>query len=234
MAIFKSADFVRVPGAARQYKNINTGAVISRRKYLELKRGVTLEDYAEINRQTNPTLAAVRPARGRASALKKSATEQKIIADARIEDAQRRNEIKNKNKLIAAKSRTVRVKKFRPDLLKPGHQAIRISFNEYSDYVKLFNDAKASGKVLSYGLGMVGFMENGNDVDDRGITVFHLRAFDRVVSENDFNERMADELEARSYFRFSHFYMHIHFKKEYWLARAQRAKARSAKKRNLF
>jgi hypothetical protein len=234
MAIFKSADFERVPGAARQYKNKSTGEVISRRKYLELKRGVTLEEFAQLNKQTNPELYAARPARGRTSAVKKSPTERAIIAEARLEDMQRRKDIANKNKLMAAKTRKVRTRKFRLDMLKAGRQAVRISFNDYDEYVTLFKDAKATGKVLSYGLGIIGFMENGYDVDDRGITVFHLRAFDKLIPEDEFNERMTDELEARSYFVFSHFYMHVHFKKEYWLAKAQRAKARSAKKRSLF
>ena len=236
-----SSDFERVKGdSARRYRNKKTGEIISRRQWLQLKAGTTLENKAKMNRLTNQKLSELRPARGRASALKKSEVEKELIAEARIEDRARRMELaeqaKRERQLKLIKDRKakkhVRAKKFNVRLLKPGRLGVRIPFNEYDEYVEIFKDAKASGKVLAYSLGLAGYDER--DGKDLGITVFTLRAFDRPIKEDAFNDAMADELEERSYFMFTNFFMYLAFKKEYALQKTQRAKAREQRKRNLF
>jgi len=227
------ANFERVPGPARQYRNTDTGEIISRRKYLEQKRGVSNEMFAKMNAVTNPELAALRPARGRKSALKLSKTEQELIAQARLEDKLRQREIREEakkkreiEKLLKKRGTKKQIKRRRITgaLLQPGRMGRRIPFETYDDYVEMFKEAKAGGKVKFYGLGMQGYHENtGQELD---ITVFTMRTLTRPIPEDEFFAVMEEALEERLYFVFTNYWMHLAFSKEYAAQRAAKAKNR--------
>jgi len=231
------ATYVRVPGKERNYVNTDTGQVISRRQYLKQKRGgLSNETYARIN-ATNDKLEQVsRPARGRSSLLKKTETEKNFIAQARIEDQLKKLEIAQKNKeeraLERVKQRKANKKtKIYKDIsrtLQPGKKGRRVAFDTYDEYVAYFNDAKRSGKIRFYALGVEGYHEN----DGRTLTatVFTMRTFDKPIPEPIFEAEMDNAIEEWSYFVFTNYWMHLAFAIEYAAKRRETAKARKRRK----
>lgn len=222
------ARFTQLPGSARRFLDNVTGEEVSRRVRDEyLRAGMTNEQLANINARENPLLAAARPAKGRKSILKLSEVERNLIAQARIEDKLRRAEIaaeqkafKEAEKLLAkrTKKKVIKRKKITGALLQPGRMGRRVPFEDYSDYVEMFKEAKAGGKVKFYGLGMQGYHEtSGKELD---ITVFSLRTFTRPIPRDEFDEAMADAIETRAYFIFENYWMHLAFSKEYAAQRA--------------
>lgn len=222
------ARFTRVPGSARRYLDTLTGNEVSRRTYQQYMRaGTTNEQLAEINRSQNPLLSAARPAKGRKSALNLSEAERNLIAQARIEDRLRRAEIaaqtkeqKRIEKELAKRGKKKQIKRRRITgaLLKPGKKGRRVPFESYEDYLEMFKDAKRGGIVLFYGLGMEGYHETtGKPLD---ITVFTMRTLSKPVSEQEFNDRMEENLEEYSYFVFQNYWMHLAFSEEYAAKRA--------------
>lgn len=242
----KSTDFESLKNAKRQYRNIKTGEVISKRAYDTIRRGgITNEKAAILERIKNPVLAASRPAKGKKSLLKLPENEQLVIAKARIEDEKRKKEIAKQlrdenafnKKFNKEVNKKVRVKKIRPQLLKTGSKGARISFNDYDDYLKLFNDGKKAtvrvgGKTIpllfAYGLGMVGVDEREDSGEPKklAVTVFTMKAFDKPISEKDFYGAMKDELDDRAYFKMSHYFMHLAFSIDYARDRKQRGAKR--------
>ena len=244
--MLKSSDFLPLRNKARQYQNIKTGEIVSRRQYQKVARGgLTNEQFAEFNKITNPKLAASMPARGRKSILKLPKNERDVIAQARIEDAKQKAAIlkdKKEAKLLEqriakASAKKVKRKKIRPHLLKAGNKGARISFNNYGEYLDAFNEGKntfttVNGKrvplLIAYGIGMVGVSEK--DGKELGITIFTMRAFDSPIDEDDFNDMVQDELVERPYFLLSHFFMHLAFSIDY--AKQKRDTALSRKGKN--
>lgn len=233
------ANFVRVPGAKREYQNVDTGEVISRRQYLKQKRGgITNEEYARMSRITNQTISELRPARGRASALKKSDTEKEMIAQARIEDRLRRAEIAEAQKVdrelqrILDRKRAAKQKKVKhlsARILKAGQMGARVPFYTYEDYERLFKEGKSDRNIAAYGLGINGF--DTSTGEERSITVYTLRDFSRIIARFDFYETMEEEIESRSYFEFTNYYMHVAFKVEFVRQRKETMKSRKPKSR---
>lgn len=228
----KTSDFYPLRNKERQYKHKTTGEIISRRQWQKIKRGgMSNEKFAELNRVTNEKLQVLQPARGRKSALKKTDTEKEMIAEARIEDRQRREQIAIserearllERRIKKAQAKRVRAKAIRPQLLKAGNMGARISLNDYNDYLKAFEQGKNATVrlkngariplVFSYGLGMVGVNENTGQ--DLGITVFTMRTFDRPIAMDEFYDEMEATLAERAYFVFSHYFMHVAFSKAY-------------------
>lgn len=211
--------FERIPGPKREYRNILTGEIVGRRtrdKYY--RAGLTNEKLAELNKVTNLDLALSRPARGRASILKKEPTERELILAARKEDLKRRKEIAAEQKELKAIERQIRkqeLKKVRRNrvtnaILKGGARGARVSFNTYDEYLKSLKEAKALGTVEGYGLGMVGYDDKSGE--SRAITVFTMQSIrNRPISEEVFEERFDEEREERLYFVFQHYFMHVAF-----------------------
>lgn len=228
------ARFTALNNKTRQYIDNTTGEIISRRQYQQRSRGgITNELNARLNAAKNPELAAIRPARGRASALKKTETEKHLIAQARLEDAARRKEIAAEKKAereaekLLAKRATKKVHKRRKitmSVLKPGHKGARLPFDNYDDYVAMFWEAKRGGKVIFYGLGASGYHENtGKELD---ITVFTMRTLTNPIPETLFNDEMDAAIEEISYFEFSHYWIHLAFKEEFAQQRATKKRAK--------
>lgn len=233
------ATYVRVPGPKREYQNAETGEIISRRQYLKQKRGgITNEEYARMSRITNQSISELRPARGRASGLNKSEVEKEMIAQARIEDRLRKAEIAAEQKVdrdlqrILDRKRNAKRKKVKhlsTRILKAGHMGARVPFYSYEDYVKLFNEGKSDRNVAAYGLGINGF--DSSTGEERSITVFTLRDYSRIISASDFYDTMNEEIESRSYFEFTNFYMHVAFKVEFVRQRKEAQQSRKPKSR---
>lgn len=231
--------FISLKDAGRNYLDTLTGETVSKRQRDKALRGsISNEMAAKMNKITNPELALSRPARGRTSLLKKSATERELIAQARIENEQRKLEQHKRDiaekarlRMLARKAnKKVNRKTISTRLLKAGHMGARVPFNTYAEYLVMLKEAKATGQIIAYGLGMQGFHENtGQDVS---ITVFTLMSVtNKPIPEDVFEETFDEEIESRSYFVFQHYWMHVAFKKEYAAARKEKAKTRKAKRK---
>jgi len=221
--------FISLKDKGRNYLDTLTGETVSKRQRDKALRSVfsekpiSNEAAARQNRQTNLELAVSRPARGRSSLLKKTETERQLIAQARIEDEQRKAELKKKEQeeralqraLFKSANKNVKVKHVTKRSLKPGSKGARFSFNTYADYLQLLKEAKATGVIFSYGLGMVGY--HGETNQSYGVTVFTMEHIsNKPISEERFNERFDEERMARSYFVFQHYFFHAAYKKEFY------------------
>jgi len=217
------ATFTALNNKTRQYVNNETGEIISRRQYLKIKRGgISNETNAKLNALKNPELAISRPARGRASLLKKTETERELIAQARLEEKIRKAEIaaeKKKEKELerilkkAGSKKPVKRMKVTNRLLKAGRMGRRLPFQTYDDYVEMYKEAKALRTIIAYGLGMEGY--HSSTGEHVVFTVFPMAAFDHLLTEDEFEDGMQDALDERSYFEFTNYFMHLAFKKEY-------------------
>lgn len=219
--------FQRLPGRSERFKVIATGEEISRRKYDLIRRGLSNEVLARINRDTQLETQLARPARGRKSVLKapdfireEVVTERKEIKKRtetlkKVEKEQKKIE-RNNNRLTAKK---VKLPKFSGRLLKAGRKARRVPFNEYDEFVPFFEDMKKSGIVFAYSLGIAA-------VDtriglERDAIVFPMRAFDMFVTEEQFYSAMDEFLESHAYLEFMHYFIHIAYSREYYESKAK-------------
>lgn len=231
--------FVSLKDKGRNYLDTLTGETVSKRQRDKAMRGaISNEMAAKMNKITNPELAVSRPARGRKSILKLSETERAFIAQARIEDEKRRIELLKKEREEAFIRRTLQRKadkKVTPKhistrLLKTGRKGVRVPFNTYAEYLVMLQEAKATGKVIAYGLGMMGYNENTGQ--DLAVTVFTLMSIkNKPIPEDTFEETFLEERENRMYFVFQHYFMHIAFDIKYVEQRAATAKSRKAKRK---
>lgn len=231
------------PNKGTSYINAETGQVLSRRQYDKLRRGDGLsnEMISKLNKASDLEAALSRPARGRKSLAKLSDAERQFIAEARVEDFQRKAEIKAekqaKGKLSRAIQRKVgkRVKRRRItyQMLNPGSKGARTYFNGYKEYLELFYEGKNSGLVFSYGLGMVGVDSREEyNARDLAVTVFTMHAFDRPIPEERFNREFEAAILERSYFEFANYFMHVAFKKDVYTKRAKdKRRVKKGKKR---
>lgn len=232
------ATFERVPGKARNYRNIETGEVVSRRQYLKSVRGISNELLAKRNAATNPQLQLSRPARGRSSLIKKSEVERELVSSIRLEDKLKKAElaqIAKQEKALESKIKRIqnakpkRIKSLSSRILKKGAMGVRVPFYTYEQYIQMFNQGKADKDIGSYGIGVNGYDESSGD--ERTFTLFRLRDFSRPIPEDEFLEAADDEIEGRSYFAFTNFYMHVAFKVEFVRQRNEAAKSAKPKSR---
>lgn len=220
-------EWVSLGGTARRYQNKETGEIISRWRYEKMRRGMDARAIAKLNRQRDLATALSRPARGRT----KARTQAEI--DLRLEIEAERQKQREYNRLLREANKRasrIKLKKIRPQLLKTGRRAERIPFADYAQYVELFNQLQsarlASGRryITAYGIGVVGVDERPPN-GELTATLFPMVGYDVMFDEDEFNDAVSDFAMEHSYFILSHFYMHIHFDREYAenrLARAQR------------
>lgn len=237
MALFES-----LKNKKREYRNVLTGEIISKRQYDKYRRGgLSNEMSAKLEKVTNLDLALSRPARGRKSILKSSETEKELILEARKEDLQRRKDLEEKRKMeraverkIARQSRkTVKRGKINRYTLKAGRAGARIPFNTYDEYVELIKDAQKDGNIHSYGLGIIGYHEDKGD--ERAITVFTQRRVARnepAISREEFDEEMEDAINSKAYFIFQHYFMFLAYNMEYVYQKAKKGNRMNATMRN--
>lgn len=244
------ARFISLKNAKREYLDTLTGETVSKRQRDKALRSVfsekpiSNERAARLNRESNLELALSRPARGRASILKKEETEKQLILEARKEDLKRKAEIaaelkaqKAIERQIAKQERKkVTRQRVHKGMLNPGSYGARATFNTYNEYLVSLKEAKQVKEIFSYGLGMVGFDEKSGE--SRAITVFTMQYITNPpIPEARFEERMLEERMERQYFVFQYYFMHLAFKKEYaerlykeWKASGKPSRAKKKRK----
>lgn len=212
-------------GKTRRYKNTLTGQEISRRQYDQMVNPTTYEKKAAHNKAINLEKAVLRPARGRKSYVKSQDWIQKEIAAQRIEAAEKKKAAsaaaKKERELTRTvqrkKTKTVKTRKVAKRYLPKGKLGWRIPFADYDQYVKLLEDARATGVVHIYGLGFTGV-----DVRlgvEKSVTVFRMRSISMVESEDEFYETMQDAQNEYSYLEFMHYYIHLAIDKDFVASR---------------
>lgn len=220
--------FKRLPGRSERFLVVATGEEISRRKYDLIRRGLSNEELARINRATELKTQLARPARGRKSVLKAPDFIREEVVTERVAETAKKEilkkvekeqkKISRANERLTAKK--VHLPKFSGRLLKPGRKARRVPFNEYSEYAGYWADMKKSKIVFAYSLGIAA-------VDtriglERDAIVFPMRTFDRVLSEEQFESEMNEFLDSHAYLEFMHYFIHIAFAAEYYETKAKR------------
>ncbi len=229
-----------IPGdKARRAIDPATGQIISRRQYDKLYKtfGLSYEEKAKSNRARNLELALSRPARGRKSIQKLPEQERKLIVEARkealIRQRELEKELKAQNELqrLINKRQAKKVKKYAINtrLLKSGHYARRIPFEDWDDYIRILKEARLVKQIRFYGLGIEGYDENNGNV--LTATVFTMRTMEMTVSEEDFYEEMETALMEWSYFHFTNYWIHLAFAKEYAQERKNKKDKRDRAKR---
>lgn len=228
--------FKRLPGRSERFINTVTGEEISRRKYDQIRRGLSNEQLRDINRATEPEKQLARPARGRSSAIKLAPEIRSDVVAARREAAQlkaereliQKEKRKLQRKIETSKNKKVRRKKIRKQLLTPGHMGERISFNDYAELLEALSEAKKSGVVFAYGLGWHGIDERTGIYRD--VTVMTMTAIGDKISEDEFEEQMQDSMETKSYLIFLNYWMHVAFSKKFaeeWAVKNGKGKNKS-------
>lgn len=226
------ANYKPLGGKTRRYLNLDTGEEISRRQYLKETKNTSFEEIAANNRARNPLQAALRPARGRKSALKDDARE--MIAQARIEADRRRRELDEERRqkrrieleIQRAVNKKVRRKKVTKALLPAGKMGVRLPFGEYSDYLAMLKEARAIGVVFAYSLGAV--MRDEETAQERDATLYPLMSIKDTVDEEDLKDTTAEFIESKSYgLVFAHWFIHLAYSKQYALEKAKRAKRKA-------
>jgi len=220
--------FVPLGGKSRRYLNTETGETISRRQYFKLMSGLSFEEKAKRNREKDLAVALARPARGRT----KATTQEEI--ELRLQVAQEAAEMKRRAKLekkARQKSRTIKRKKIRPQLLKAGHRAARIAFSDWSEFKdirrEMLEQKAPNGKrlITSYGLGVAGIDERtGNEIH---ATLVTLQSPKVDISEDEAIEMLDIFMESRPYFIFLHWWVHLHFDIDYAEQKAKKARAKN-------
>lgn len=216
--------FVSLKDKKRNYLDTLTGETISKKIADKRNRGgITQEAFAKSNKSKNLTQALARPARGRKSAQKLSDFEKQAVLEARVEEFNRKAEAKieeSKKKaverLLAKQARkTVKRTRITKSMLRPGSKGARGKFNNYDEYLISLAEAKKTGVIFSYGLGMVGYDENSGE--NYGITVFTMEHINNPpIPREKFEERFMEERIERQYFVFQYYFIHVAFQRAYY------------------
>jgi len=203
-------------GKSRNYLNTETGEIISRRQYDKRIKGIKYEEKAKKNKAENLKAAVARPARGRQKAKTEYEIEQRLKA---LEEKAEQERIKKLNLAASRKAKKFRVKKIRPQLLKAGHRAVRIPFKTHDEFADLrkqmLSQKLPNGRRLisSYGLGITGIDERtGKELD---AFLISLQSPNVNITETELYEITDEFIGARLYFIFSHYFLHLHFDREY-------------------
>jgi hypothetical protein len=219
--------FKRLPGRSERFLVVATGQEISRRKYDLIRRGLSNEDLARINKATELQNQLARPARGRKSVLKAPDFIKQEVVSERIAESTKKEILKKvekqqkkidrDNQRLTA--RQVKVPKFSGRLLKAGRKARRVPFNDYDEYVTFYGDMKKSKIVFAYSLGIAAV--DTRIGRERDAIVFPMRTFDGLLSEDEFQSYMDAFLESHAYLEFMHYFIHIAFSAEYYERKAK-------------
>lgn len=218
------SDYKPLGGKTRRYQNIKTGETISRWAYDKL-RGIDRRAEAAKAKQENLAKALARPARGRAKATTKQEIEQRVQTEIQRQELKQTTRLE---RLALQRSRRIKQKVIRPQLLKTGHRAARISIVDYAGYLRALEQMQTqklrNGKRLIswYSIGIVGIDERtGREI---AATLITAQSPTRKLSEAEFSDMTYDFLFTKSYFIFSHYFIHLHFNNEYAEYRMRRGR----------
>lgn len=221
-------------GSARNYLNLETGEIISRRQYQNLSEGISFEQKAAANKAADEFEQLARPAKGRRSVVKLAPEFKKEVVKARKEKKQeeieaekaRKEQAARKRKVDRALAKKVHQKKIREQLLKAGNMGARIAFNDYAGYLQALKELRAMGKkVFGYSLGITYVItdERAEAGEERNVTVFTLTSPKTKYSEEEFEDTMESDIDERQYMQPAHYWMHIAFGVDYAREKAKRA-----------
>jgi hypothetical protein len=237
--------FIREAGSGKteHFRNVETGEIIPRRQFDKIRREkelgekATNEKLAKLNKQVEPLKQAARPARGRTSIQKFDPKTREDIARSRVEnkkaleeaDKLRKEEKKEQKRIELAKQRfgNVKVKKITARLLRPGHMSANVEFNDYDEYLSLFEQGKKSGKIFAYSIQLIGVDRHGAI---KTPTVFKMKAFDIPIDEDEFVDTINELTEEKSYFLLIGLRMHLAFSKEFSEKHAKTSKQKPKQK----
>lgn len=235
-------DWQVIKGTARNYKNVKTGEVLSRRQFDKL-RGISYETKAKTNKAKNEKLQLLRPARGRKSALKLDRDLQEAVATARkdrlAELAEKKiieAETKKLNsKFMRAMNKKTPTPKISKQSLKTGHLGVRKPFSSYEQYVELLTEAQRLGVIFMYGLGWTGVSDRDGQVGEtRDVTVFKMADIKLMRTEEEFNEAFEESILEKQYMHFRNYFMHFGFDKEYARERIRKSKDPKIRKKYAY
>lgn len=226
-------------GTSRRYRNVETGQILPRRQFDKL-RGISYEKKAEYSRARDPAAFYLRPARGRSSARKlegefaQQVAEERKAAQQAAREAERAAtaESRRLREVRRKTNRRVKQKVIRPQLLKPGHKAERISFDTYEGYLKAIHEMRAmrvtvNGRrergIIGYVLGIVGVVDKNGKETLTGATLTRLQNQDNEpLSESELFAVTEQYLETRPYFMFLHWTLQVSFNIHYAREKAGR------------
>ena len=208
--------WIPLGGKSRNYKNTETGQILSRRQYDKLTKGINYEQKAKANKKANLEQAVARPARGRTKATTQKEINQRleaarIQAESKLENAASRNATKKRN--------SIKRKKITPSLLKTGHFARRIPAKDEDEADEIRLEIKAwkmsNGKryVSAIGYGMTGF-DSRHPEKELDVTLIHMQS-PAVEVRPPLDEQRDDYLDEKPYFIWSHYWVHLHFDPAY-------------------
>lgn len=206
---FDKSDWVRVPGAARRYRNLkNPNVTISRRQFDEHYGSVaffgTNEKKARVNAQS--ALQLLRPARGRKSALKLTPAQKEAELNRRRVIAQEAKQEKLTQRLSSRKNRlptkiTIhnfskgkQIRRFRTDVDRKQIEGLRIA-------------AQRSKIVLSYWVGLE--MVSDRDGQLKSVSLFPQREISMPFTQQDMKKAM-DKAKEKSYAQLTGMFIAFH------------------------
>lgn len=236
----KRSDFRRVKGSGKTERFISliTGKEVSRRVRDETLNRVSYEKKAIANKAINEAEQLARPAKGRTSARKLAPAIKADIVKARKEEKQRKAQtaaLEREQKAMDRRAQQLRGKKVAPPkvingaTLRAGTMGRRINFNDYDEYLTLFEQAKKSKLVFLYGLGWTGIdLRTSREL---GVTVFPMRDFGKPITKARFHGEFQQSVEDKSYMEFLHYWMHLAFDIKYARTKAERAGKRKPRGR---
>ena len=215
------SDWVRLGGKSQRYKNRKTGEEISRRQYDKLKSPLSYEARAKHNKLLNPGEQLLRPARGRKSYRRAPEWQRaEILEQRKAQKAAREKEREAKKQTRKIERDTkrlenkkIRVRSVKKHLIPKGRIAWRIPFKSYSDLIKLINDARATGVIFAYGLGMIG-VDTRIGVE-RPIWVVPYMSIKDTISEREFDAVMQEALDAHSYMTLGGYFIQLAIDKNF-------------------
>lgn len=232
--------FQRVKGSGKRERFINllTGEEVSRRQRDQAVKQITYEKKAIANKAINEAEQLARPAKGRTSARKMAPAIKADIVKARKEEKQRKVQVaaaEREQRAMDRRAQQLRGKKvntpkvINAQTLRAGTMGRRINFNNYEEYLDLFEKAKKSKLVFLYGLGWTGIdLRTSREL---GVTVFPMRDFGKPITKARFDGEFQQSVEDKSYMEFLHYWMHLAFDIKFAREKAQRAGKRKPKGR---
>lgn len=212
--------WISLGGKSRQFKNTETGEILSRRQYDKLVGRIvgSYEKKAKENKLKNLEEALARPAPGRTKAVTEK--EKELRAEIEKERLQIKAETAIEKK-AKKKANATKIRKIRPQLLETGKKARRIPFltyEQYENYVEqMRNQRMSNGRrlIYSYGIGIYGYRTEDGETELTGATLTPQMTPSVLLSKEKFTELSEDFLLSKSYFTFISYYLHLHFDDEY-------------------
>lgn len=213
----------------RQYRKI-VRSVSTLTPYSGTKKVITNEALAKFNREIDLEKQLARPARGRKGLSKVSEKQRESIVKKRLikkltkelgkERAKERRKIVTLRNSAIKKATGKKAKKFSLNMLRPGRLAFQTPFYTYDELIQLIADAKKSGKVFAFTVGINGIDERTGE--SRTPVLGGLMDLNLKYPESRLNDATDEFMNEHLYMVFLSWYVHFSFKKDYAVNKAAR------------